>query len=93
MQSETQIERRNRAVFAFLMITAARDGAVASLRLKHIDLVEGVVYQDAREVRTKASKTFNTWFLPIDPVYRECFDEFSCCQNAPGIPPQIDRVR
>lgn len=74
MPDESQIERRNRALFAFLMITGARDGAIASLRMKHIDLVEGVVYQDAREVRTKNSKTFNTWFLPIDPVYRECFE-------------------
>lgn len=73
MSQDSLIERRNRALFAFLMITGARDGAIASLLLKHIDLVEGVVYQDAREVRTKNSKTFNTWFLPIDPVYRECF--------------------
>lgn len=76
MPCETQVERRNKAVFAFLMITAARDGAIASFRLKHIDLMEGVVYQDAREVRTKNSKTFHTWFLPIDPVYRECFDDW-----------------
>lgn len=51
MPEATQIERRNKALFAFLMITGARDGAIASLRLKHIDLVEGVVYQDAREGR------------------------------------------
>ncbi len=76
MPEGTQIERRNKAIFAFLMLTGARDGAISSFKLKHIDLVEGVVYQDAREVRTKASKTFNTWFLPIDPIYREVFDSW-----------------
>lgn len=73
MVETTEIERRNKALFAFLMITGARDGAIASFRLKHIDLVEGSVFQDAREVRTKGSKTFTTYFLPMDAVYRDCF--------------------
>lgn len=74
MPETTQIEKRNKAVFAFLMITAARDGAIASLRLHRIDLVEGCVYQDARDVNTKGSKTFTTYFMPVDLVYRECFE-------------------
>lgn len=60
MPEGTYIERRNKALFAFLMITAARDGAIASFRLKHVDLIEGTVFQDAREVRTKGAKTFTT---------------------------------
>jgi integrase/recombinase XerD len=73
MPSATPLQRRNKAIFAFLMITAARDGAIASLRLKHIDLAAMSVYQDARDVKTKAAKTFTTFFLPVDPVYRETF--------------------
>ena len=73
MPSATDIERRNKALFAFLMLTGARDGAIASLRLKRVDLVEGCVYQDARDVKTKFAKTFTTWFLPVDPAYLECF--------------------
>lgn len=72
----TDIERRNKALFAFLMITGARDGAIASCRLKHIDLVECSVFQDAREVRTKGAKTFTTYFLPVDQVYRDCFERW-----------------
>ena len=53
------------------MLTGARDGAVASFRLKHIDPVQGCAYQDAREVRTKFARSFTTWFLPVDPIYRE----------------------
>ena len=50
---------------AFALLTGARDGALASFRLKHVDLQEGRVDQDARDVRTKASKTFSTWFFPV----------------------------
>lgn len=73
MPHDTEIERRNRALFAFLMITGARIAAIASLKLKHIDLIEGCVYQDARDVNTKRAKTFTTWFLPIDEHYRTTF--------------------
>lgn len=76
MPSDTPIERRNKALFAFLMLTGARDGAVASLRLKRIDLAQACVYQDARDVKTKGSKTFTTWFLPVDPIYRDTFFEW-----------------
>jgi len=69
MPEANVFDRRDKAIFAFLMLTAARDGAVASLRLKHIDLVDSCVHQDAREVKTKASKTFSTWFYPVDAEY------------------------
>lgn len=65
MPDQTEIERRNRALFAFILLTGARDSAVASLRLKHVDLVAGCVRQDAREVKTKFSKTFTTFFFPV----------------------------
>ncbi|MEQ8964834.1 MAG: tyrosine-type recombinase/integrase [Azospirillaceae bacterium] len=67
----TEIERRDRAVIAFALLTGARDGALASLRLKHVDLAEGKVVQDGREVNTKFGKTIVTWFFPVgDPVRR-----------------------
>ena len=65
MPCVTDIERRNRALVAFTLLTGARDGALASFQLKHVDLLQGRVDQDARDVRTKASKTFSTWFLPV----------------------------
>jgi len=61
----TDIERRNRALLAFTLLTGARDSAIASLKLKHVDLNAGCVYQDAREVNTKFSKTFSTFFFPV----------------------------
>jgi len=61
----TDIEKRNRALIALALLTGARGAALGSLKLKHIDLEQGCVHQDAREVRTKASKTFTTWFCPV----------------------------
>jgi integrase/recombinase XerD len=71
MPSSTDIEQRNRAVVAFTLLTGARDGAVASLKRKHVDIVEGKIVQDAREVRTKFSKTFTTWFFPVGEDVRQ----------------------
>lgn len=65
MPAESDIERRNRALIALALLTGARAAALATLKLKHIDLQQGCIYQDAREVKTKGSKTFNTWFFPI----------------------------
>ena len=76
MPEATDIDRRNKALFAFLMLTGARDGAVASLRLKHINMIDGCVYQDARDVKTKNAKTFTTYFLPVDAEYLDCFTDW-----------------
>jgi integrase len=62
MPAATEIEQRNRALVALTILTGARDGAIASLKLRHIDIAEGKIDQDAREVRTKFSKSFVTPF-------------------------------
>ena len=71
MQSRNEIERRNRALVAFALLTGARDSAIASMKLKHVDLKECCVYQDAREVKTKFSKTFTTYFFPVGEGVQE----------------------
>jgi len=70
MPGETEIDLRNRAILALTILTGARDGAIASLKLKHIDLVNDCVVQDAREVKTKRRKTFTTWFFPVGDEVR-----------------------
>ncbi|MGO9579829.1 MAG: tyrosine-type recombinase/integrase [Desulfobaccales bacterium] len=66
-----EIERRNRALVAFTLLTGARDRATASIKLKHVDLITNSINQDAREVKTKFSKTFNTFFFPVGDEVRE----------------------
>ena len=76
MPFETGFQKRDKALFAFFMLTGARDGAVASLKLKHVNVKLGHVFQDAREVKTKAAKTIHCQFFPVDPTYRECFEAY-----------------
>lgn len=71
-----EIERRNRALVAFTLLTGARDSAIASMNLKHVDLIEGCVHQDAREVKTKFSKSFTTDFMPVGEEIREIVAEW-----------------
>lgn len=76
MPHQTDIEKRNRALIAFTLLTGARDSASASMKLKHIDLIENCVNQDAREVNTKYSKTFSTFFFPVGEEIREILAEW-----------------
>jgi len=71
MPFSTDIEKRNRALIAFTLLTGARDSAIASLKLKHIDLVAETLFQDAREVKTKFSKSFTSYFFPVGDEIRE----------------------
>ncbi len=65
MPRATAIERRDRAIIAFAILTGARDNAIASLSLKHVDAERRTVFQDARDVRTKNAKTFESSFFPV----------------------------
>ncbi|OAN14224.1 recombinase XerC [Photobacterium jeanii] len=94
MPCSTVIEMRDRALIAFVILTGARDGAVASAKIKHIDLVEQSFYQDARDVNTKFSKTFTTYFFPVGElplrILTEWIDylvqELGFKQNSPLFP-------
>ncbi len=46
------------------------------MKLKHINLVAGCVEQDAREVQTKFSKTFTTYFFPVGEEIRRIVAEW-----------------
>jgi len=74
MPGQTEIDCRNRALMSFALLTGARDSAIASMKLKHVDLVAGSVFQDAREVETKFSKTFPTYFMNVGDDVRQIFD-------------------
>lgn len=72
----TATEKRNRALIAFTLLTGARDSAIASMKIKHIDFNADAVFQDAREVKTKFSKTFITCFFPVGDEVREIVFEW-----------------
>ncbi len=59
------IALRNRALIAFTLLTGIRDGAIASLKIKHVDIHRRLVKQDPLEVKTKFSKRIDTFFFPV----------------------------
>lgn len=66
MPAETDIQKRDRALVAFALVSGARDNAIASFRLKHVDPAARTVAHEPRDgVRTKFSKTYTTWFFPV----------------------------
>jgi integrase len=70
MPVQTEIERRDRALIAFTILTGARDGATASFKLRHIDIEQGQIDHDARDVNSKFSKSFVTTFFPVSDDIR-----------------------
>lgn len=76
MPVATIFDRRDRALIAFIILTGARDNAVASLRLGHVDLARRVVFQDPRAVRTKAAKAIHTWFFPVGTMPEKIVSEW-----------------
>jgi integrase len=94
MPATTAIEKRDRALIACALLTGARDGALRSLRLKHVNLVEGRIDQDAREVATKNSKSFPTTFFPVGGDALAIFQDWCAflrtemlwCDNDPLFP-------
>ena len=62
---ETPIQKRDRALIAFTLLTGMRDAAIASLPLGKVNLERREVFQDARVVKTKRAKTSRTFFFPV----------------------------
>ena len=70
MPTNNTIERRDQALIAFAILTGARDGALASIRLC------ANAFPGAREVRTKGRKTFTSIFFPVGPEPLEIVTEY-----------------
>lgn len=73
MPSQTAIEKRDRALVAFMAITGIRDGALITLKVKHFDEARRLVLQDPREVSTKFSKRIDTFLFPLNDTFEAIF--------------------
>ncbi len=76
MPSETEVQKRNRALICFLILTGCRVSAVASIKLKHVFLEDKRVDQHPQEVKTKYSKKIVSYFLPVGELITEIFVEW-----------------
>ena len=66
INGETEVEKRDRALIAFTLLTGARISAIVSLRMKHFDRRRLVIEQDpASGVKTKFSKQIITVLFPL----------------------------
>ncbi|MBL4616925.1 MAG: tyrosine-type recombinase/integrase [Robiginitomaculum sp.] len=75
MPKSNAIERRNRALIAATLLSGARDGAIISMNVGHVDLIGKEFNQHPDEVNTKASKLIHTWFYPVgDEIIEEVTD-------------------
>lgn len=74
--SGTILERRNRAIIAFTWLTGVRDGALISLKLRHVDLEKQLVDQDPRQVTTKNSKQLRTTFFCVGGCARKIVEDW-----------------
>jgi integrase len=63
MPHDTDIQKRDKAIIAFLVITCVRDDALVTLKMKDIDPAQKTVWQDPRHVRTKRRKGIVTRFV------------------------------
>lgn len=72
----TVLDRRNRAIVAFTWLTGVRDGALVTLKLRHVDLAKQLVDQDPREVKTKNSKQLRTTFFGVGGSAQRIVEEW-----------------
>lgn len=77
MPTDTDIQKRDRALIAFAILSGARNSAIISIKLKHLDTHNGMVTQYPDEVKTKRSKTIITGFFPIGDDFKEVVLEWA----------------
>lgn len=68
--AKATIDGRLRAVKDFFNWLAEQQGYRSRINRADLEYFNlSCLHQDAREMKTKAAKTFTTWFYPVDPVY------------------------
>jgi len=76
MPSGTEVERRDRALIALLLLTGMRDAAVVGLKIQDVDLERSFIFQDPRHAQTKFSKAIDTFFLPVGDDVKAIFQDW-----------------
>jgi len=71
MPHGSEVEKRDRAIVAFTLMTSARVAAIVSIQLRDLDLADHRVDQDARHVNTKFRKSFSSYLLLLgDDIHK-----------------------
>ena len=76
MPHENEVEKRDRAIIAFTILTAARVSAIATFKMKNFDPSRQLVIQDPKEMDTKFSKLIETFLVNVDDDVLQIFLEW-----------------
>jgi len=76
MPSETEVQKRDRALVCFLALTGCRVTAATSIKLKHVFLEDKRIEQHPGEVKTKFSKKIVTYFFPVGDFLKNIFVQY-----------------
>lgn len=71
MPSGTELELRDRAVMAALLLTGMRDDALVGLRISDVNFQTNYIFQNPRHIRTKFRKSIDTFFFPVGDDIRQ----------------------
>lgn len=76
LEPKTDIEFRDRAMLTTLLLTGARIEALLSFTIGDFSFDRGYVFQDARHVKTKFSKSQKTNLWKFKPELRKILDDW-----------------
>lgn len=77
MPANTEVEKRDRAIIALLLLTCARVSSLRTLKMKHINIERWQIEQNPRDsVHTKFGKMIYTYFFPVGDEVREIFCDY-----------------
>ena len=71
MATHTLKARRDRAMVAIAFLAALRADTVTSLRVKHVDILNCVIIQDAETSRTKNGKSLRINWFPVPSIFAD----------------------
>jgi integrase/recombinase XerD len=76
MPSGNEVERRNQAIMALLLLLGIRDAALVGLKMQDVDLDQRYVFQNPRHADTKFRKAIDSFFLPVGEDIVAIFSEW-----------------
>jgi integrase len=76
MPSSTEIELRDRAVMAALLLTGMRDDALVGLRISDVKLGANYIFQNPQHLRIKFRKSIDTFFFPVGDDVQKIFADW-----------------
>ena len=76
MSARSEVQKRNRAMMALLLLNGTRVTALPSLKINYVRRDGLGIDQDVREVKTKFRKSFPTFYFPVGDDIKATFVDY-----------------